>query len=254
MGGEGSVDEKLAPQDFVADFLWAARALLQKPSVALVSMAAWTLPTLLFAIARGNKNLLAGVIGIGLSLFALGWLGAERKFFRERREGANVSLRELFASVPSYVGRFLRLGILVGFCAAIVTGVPIVGAAALAAAHEATLANAIIHAAVLTITVVLDLALTFVTSALAFTTPSAREALRIGIRMIRQTWPRSGLYVLCPPLALNLLSAMYPMHLPVVTAVRTAGLVILALVAKGATAAFYLRERPVSTDATVDAH
>ena len=59
--------------------------------------------------------------------------------------------------------------------------------------------------------------------------------------MIRQTWPRSALYVLCPPLALNMLAAMYPTRLPAVVLIRTAALTILALVAKGATARFYLR-------------
>ena len=62
--------------------------------------------------------------------------------------------------------------------------------------------------------------------------------------MIRQTWPRCGLYVLCPPLALNFVNAIYPVHLTSVRLVVTAGLTVIGLLAKGATAAFYLRERP----------
>ncbi len=89
-----------------------------------------------------------------------------------------------------------------------------------------------------------DFALTFVPSALAFTTRSARRALRIGFQMIRQTWPRCGLYVLCPPLALNFVNTIYPMHLTSVRLIVTAGATVLGLLAKGATAAFYLRERP----------
>ena len=103
--------------------------------------------------------------------------------------------------------------------------------------------------AVVTIMAALDLALTFVTYALVFTTRSARQALRIGLAMIRQTWPRSGLYLLCPPLALNLLNSIYPTQILVVNVVTTAGLGLLALLAKGAIAALYLRERPVSPDA-----
>jgi hypothetical protein len=98
----------------------------------------------------------------------------------------------------------------------------------------------------------LDLALTFVTSALVFTTRSARQALRIGLAMIRQTWPRSGLYLLCPPLALNMLNSIYPTEILVVNVVTTAGLGLLALLAKGAIAAFYLRERSVSANAVAD--
>jgi hypothetical protein len=105
---------------------------------------------------------------------------------------------------------------------------------------------------ILMIMVPLDLALTFVTSALVFTTRSARQALRIGLAMIRQTWPRSGLYLLCPPLALNMLNSIYPTEILVVNVVTTAGLGLLALLTKGAIAAFYLRERSVSANAVAD--
>jgi hypothetical protein len=100
------------------------------------------------------------------------------------------------------------------------------------------------HLAIALFVTAMDFVLTFVPSALAFTTRSVRRALRIGFQTIRQTWPRSGLYVLCPPLALNFVNAIYPMHLTSVRLVVTAGLTVIALVAKGATAAFYLRERP----------
>ena len=70
--------------------------------------------------------------------------------------------------------------------------------------------------------------------------------------MIRQTWPRSGLYVLCPPMALNMLNAIYPTQIRAVSIAATAGLALLGLLAKGATAAFYLREHPVSPDAISD--
>lgn len=161
---------------------------------------------------------------------------------RLRRDGKNVALRELLASVPLFIGRFPRIGVQVLFP---MMAVIIVVSTGLVTAGKAAFAKATIHIAVITIMVAVDFALTFVTPALVFTTQSAREALRLRIRMIRQTWPRSGLYVLCPPLALNMLNAMYPTRLPVVIMARTAGLAVLALVAKGATAAFYLLERAV---------
>src|SRR6266436_2100774 len=52
----------------------------------------------------------------------------------------------------------------------------------------------------------MDFALTFVTPALAYTTRSAARGRGIGFAMIRQTWPRCAFYVLCPPLAVNILS------------------------------------------------
>ena len=242
------MDEKLAPHDFVADFVWAARTVLHKPSVALVSIAGWCLPPLFFMAAVRNRNPIVGLIAVGLSLFTLGWLGAERRFFRDRRACKSVSLRDLFASVPSFIGRFLRLSVLVGIAVFPITAVAIVISAELATNGKPHVGMTVTHIAVLTTMVAVDFALTFVTSALVFTTSSARGALRIGIRMIRQTWPRSGLYVLCPPLALNMLNAAYPTHLPVVIVLTTAALAVLALLAKGATATFYLREHPVSSD------
>src|SRR3989442_10207954 len=60
------------------------------------------------------------------------------------------------------------------------------------------------------VAIAMDFALTFVTPALAFTTRSAWRALGIGLAMIRQTWPRSALYVLCPPLALSVMNYIFP--------------------------------------------
>ncbi len=86
-------------------------------------------------------------------------------------------------------------------------------------------------------------ALTFVTPALAFTTRSAWRALGIGLAMIRQTWPRSALYVLCPPLALSVMNYIFPSGGVVFHFILTAVLTLVGLVAKGAIAVFYLRER-----------
>ena len=49
-----------------------------------------------------------------------------------------------------------------------------------------------------------------------------------------------------------MLNAIYPTDILVVTVVTTAGLGLLALLAKGAIAAFYLRERPVPAAAAAD--
>jgi hypothetical protein len=88
-----------------------------------------------------------------------------------------------------------------------------------------------------------DFLLTFVTPALAYSTRSVPSALSIGLTLIRQTWPRSALYVLCPPLALNALNYMFPVGGVIVHSIVTAAVVLTGLLAKGAIAAFYLRER-----------
>jgi len=91
--------------------------------------------------------------------------------------------------------------------------------------------------------IVTDFSLTFVTPALAYTTRSAVRAVRIGFAMIGQTWPRSALYVLCPPLALNLLNYVFPFGGLVLQLTTTFVVTLVGLLAKGAIAAFYLRER-----------
>lgn len=248
MAGEASLDEKLAPGDFVTDFRWASRAVFDQPGVALVSIALWVLPVLLSRTAFQDSYPVVAIVGLLLlSAFMLGWFGVERVFFLRRREGERVALSELLASVPFFIGRFLRLGLLVGIVVMpLIFGLGYLVGHYEAATHVGATARRI---GLLTIMVPLDLALTFVTSALVFTTRSARQALRIGLAMIRQTWPRSGLYLLCPPLALNMLNGIYPTQILVVNVVTTAGLGLLALLAKGATAAFYLRERSGSADA-----
>jgi len=248
MAGEESVDEKLAPREFVADFVWAVRAVFEQPSVALVSIAVWVLPLLLIRTSGEDPYSPGVALGAVLTfLFMLGWVGVERLFFLRRHEGKTVALRELLGSVPSFIGRFLRLGLLSGL---MVTPLFLVAHYLERRFGAGATAKHLIE--MVGIMVPLDLALTFVTSALVFTTPSVTEAFRIGLAMIRRTWPRSGLYLLCPPLALNMLNAIYPTQGLWVSVVTTAGLGLLALLAKGAIAAFYLREHPVASDA-VDA-
>jgi len=87
-----------------------------------------------------------------------------------------------------------------------------------------------------------------VTPALAYTTRSVVRAWDIGLAMIRQTWPRSALYVLCPPLALSLLNYIFPVGGRALQLMLTSVVTLLGLLAKGAIATFYLRERGSYSD------
>jgi hypothetical protein len=236
-----SLDDKLAPKDFVTDLVWAARAVLAQPSVALVSIAVWCLPPELAAHLRPDHPVLSLITLLLVLVFMFGWFGAERMFFLLQRDGKKVTSRDLVAATPFFASRYVSLGVLV--C---IVAVPLTMAAGSIAGRVAGTSGHLRAAptiVVVPLIVAIDLALTFVTSALAFTTRSAYEAVRIGLSMIRQTWPRSGLYVLCPPLALNMFNYMHPTHTRMLTVASTAALAVLALLAKGATAAFYLRER-----------
>jgi hypothetical protein len=238
---ERRLDEKLAPQGFVDDFVWAARALIAQRSVALVSVGCW-----IFPLFMRPRSLLLGLAWLAILPMYFGWLGSERLFFLRRLEGNKVSLPELLSSAPSYIGRFLRLGFLVS-----IVFVPVWTVLSFLLLHFAPAGSPHFVAKgtqliSIPLMVALDVVLTFAPAALVFTTRSARDALSDGWAMVRATWPRSALYVLCPPLALNMVNAMYSTQLPAVQFVTMPALALLALVAKGATVAFYLRERPVT--------
>jgi hypothetical protein len=242
---ERPLDEKLAPQTFVDDFVWAARALIAQPSVALVSVAFWALPLVRTWASRTSPSALFKLAGLAILPLYLGWFGAERVFFLRRLEGKKVSLPDLLESTRSFIGRFLRLGLWVGAAVMpvwVVLFLLLKHFAPAASTPSGTTATRLLG--IVTI-VVVDVVLTFVPAALVFTTESVREALRIGWAMVRETWPRSALYVVCPPLALNMVNAMYPVHLRAVQFVTLPALALLGLLAKGATVAFYLRERPL---------
>ncbi len=92
----------------------------------------------------------------------------------------------------------------------------------------------------------MDFALTFVVPELALATTSVSTAWREGLRLIQQTWPRCGWYVLTPGLTLVALAqGLRPTaDSPLLTVATTAVAATLALWFKSAIVAFYLRERP----------
>src|SRR6266404_4748898 len=238
--------------EFWTDLASAAQALRRQPSVPLVSLAIMLLPGALVSALVSTSlrhsvalSWAASVIDFASAIFLLGWYGAERVFFLRHLEGKPVTLRHLLELVKPFMGRFFAVGLLFG----IVMLIPmrVVAAFGLHRSHGAPL-SASFWVSFGVVLVIMDFALTFVTPALAYTTRSAVRALRIGLEMIRQTWPRCALYVLCPPLALNILHVLHPVsHLGMQLAL-SAALAFVGLVAKGAIAAFYLRERGSYSD------
>jgi len=231
---------------FVADVASAAKALLSQPSVPLVSLAVWLLPSVIIASTVPGHRSVGPVLAIMLAttVFQLGWYGAERVFFQRKLEGQPVALRHLVGLVRPFIGRFFVLGL--PFAIMLI----VVFFGGLLSGHRPRDIRTSVWFSVsmVVFSVAMDFALTFVTPALAYTTRSALRALGIGLAMIRQTWPRSGLYVLCPPLALNLLHLIYPVSSPTVGLAISCVLVVLSLLAKGTIAAFYLRERGTYSD------
>jgi hypothetical protein len=180
-----------------------------------------------------------------LILFVPGWFGAERVFFQRHFEHKPVRLSELVRLVRPFYGRFMALGVPL----ALVVLTFVFGLGSLIGrenfhrpqtVYDIPLAFTLPLA---TFAFIVDFLLTFIPPALAYTTRSVTNAVQIGLGMIRDTWPRSALYLLCPPLALNLLHNVFPAHGVFTRMGITCVTVLVGLVAKGAIAAFYLRER-----------
>lgn len=235
-----------------ADLAWAARQLLAQPSVLLVSIASMSASDVMQVIVSlyGDPKALPlavrallGCLAFVPLCFAMGWYGAERIFFQRRLEARPVTVRHLLGLVKPFCGRFLSLLLLVGLPFTLL-GAPVLAMVVSIFGpftHES--GPTALYLVVGAMVVVVDFRLTFVTPALAYSTRSARRAWAIGGEVIRETWPRCLLYVLCPPLALTIGAQLTPSENHWANLGAILVLVPIGLVAKGAIAAFYLRTR-----------
>ena len=240
MGGPFPPESTPSWVGFGADLASAARALVNQPSVPLVSLA---VTLLVGALPTGRQFFfITDAVNVAVFLFLLGWYGAERVFFQRHLQGRPVLLPHFLRLVKPFLGRFLMLVFWCGItCMAVFFSLArVMGIDFNDSGAPVPLSLVVGMAAVV---VAMDFALTFVTPALAYTTRSAWRALGIGFAMIGQTWPRSALYVLCPPLALNLLNYIFPVGGLALQLLLTSVVTLVGLLAKGAIAAFYLRER-----------
>ena len=230
-------ESQLARVGLGADLASAARALLSQPSVPLVSVAGMLL---LGALSTHRELWIGDAVWLALLLFLPGWCGAERVFFQRHLQGRPVLLPHFLRLVKPFLGRFLMLGFWCGItCMAVFFSL----ARVIGIDFQEPGIPLSLQVDMAAVVIAMDFALTFATAALAYTTRSAWHAVGIGVAMIRQTWPRSALYVLCPPLALNLLNCISPVGGRVLQLTITFVVTLAGLLAKGAIAAFYLRER-----------
>lgn len=188
-------------------------------------------------------------LGLASLLVTVGWVGTERICYLGAFRGKQIRVRELWRLTRAFLGRYLVLGMVM----AIPVFVLVIGVALTDALTEwpsERLVGGFLVALYVVIAFV-DLALTFVTPALAFSTRRVRQALGIGLRMIRSEWPASAWYVLVPPLAAVLIAQILTRtsDVPVGMLLLTSAFAtLLNLWFKGATAAFYLRRHDVGDD------
>ena len=176
-----------------------------------------------------------------LLIFQLGLAGAARVWYVRRQRNEHVPFSEIWALSWRFFGRFLVLAIYVGLIA-----LPFVVGAAVAAQ---TTNNHLPYLLMgITVAVLFDIALTFVTPWLALFQPRPGHALREGWRILRASWPRSLPYALVPPLAFQVLAQAFRSHVNhwVLAAFALVG-PPLTLAFSGATVLFLLRRYPEPT-------
>jgi hypothetical protein len=216
--------------DFGADLRQALFVWSRQPLLPITSVLFWTAPV----TGYGND---AMTIAVGVVAFlAVGWPGTEREWYRRAFAGAGLRLSEIVPTTWRYFGPFLRLGLL---------GSPLVILFIVLSLWSES-SPVVAGAVTLAIVFVIDVALTFVTPALTFTTSSARSALSIGLAMLRGHWPAAAPYALTPALAviLGTQTLLQPVVGPVGAFIASALAGLLSLALKGATVAFYLRRLP----------
>jgi hypothetical protein len=230
---ERLVTQRLVSREdrFRDDVAAALRAWTRSPSLPVVSILIWAGPVLLPSTGA------MAVSGLLLLLITAGWAGTERVWYAQCFQGIRLSPADIASYTWGYVWRYVRLGFLLLLPFGIAIAVT---------SHASNLTRVL----VITIPVILiDFGLTFVTPALALSTYRVREALPVGIRMIRAEWPRSAWYVFLPPLAIFAAAhatRAFVGPVPVFAASAVAALV--ASICRGATVAFYLRHGPVPDD------
>lgn len=203
----------------------------------------------IFVISTGFRSGWAALLSFLVLLFMAGWVGTERMFYLRGFRGKPMAVGEALRFTRAYIGRYMWLGIvtMLPLIAIYIVIAAVSDAPPFGDAGGTQWAPLVINMVAL---IIWDVALTFVTPALAFTTPVVGKAWGIGIKMLRDGWPGTAWYALLPPLAFVALSYTRPPESATepIWMVATVASMFLNLLAKGATAAFYLRHSEVGDD------
>jgi hypothetical protein len=226
------------------DLAQSAAALRTQPLLLIITLGLGLAPVLLVGPL--------GILNLPVVIFEAGFVGTQRIWFLRAVRGKQLRNDEIWPLTRAFIGRMVVLGLVTGILASVVIlPVLLLNAARLYQGGETlpTFPPSFLLAAVI-VTLVVDVALTFVVPALSFTTKSVREAFRIGFRMIGETWPGSALYVLTPGILASSLGVALPPSVMGRGGLLVVGALgaVLGLLFKGAIAALYLRLRPETGD------
>ena len=214
------------------------------------------LPVLTLAVAgvgllgsTGIPSLAA--LGSVLGLLLVGWPGVERLWYLRLWTGRSLTPGEAVAATLRCFGRFFVLGLVV-FAAFGVLGLPaIIGflrTVEFASDGTPTFPDRLpVWVAVYSL--LLGLAgyvlLTFVTPAIVYSSKRVRDAIPIGLRLLRVSWPRTAAYALVPALLTSIPWLSFSLQ-DFQTANPVGALfgALVLLLGRGAVAAYYLRTVP----------
>jgi hypothetical protein len=211
---------------FAEDLAVSLGAWSKAPALPAITIALWVvfdIPDLV-----GPSGVL---ISLPAALLLAGWAGTQRIWYLRLFRGKQLERDELWPFTWAFLGRYVALGFLAGIPFALVV-IPVT------LAVEGQLARAITS---LPFVFVADFVLTFVTPALAFSTRQVSEALRIGWRTLWDGWPATAPYAVAAPLVLIGLGQLLSRTLGAGGFAASLVGLLLALLFKGATAAYYVR-------------
>lgn len=199
-------------------------------------------------VAAGSSQWAGGPLALLVAGVFFAWVGSERLWYLRVLTGRTLSVRSALRASLTYWGRFMALMLWVS-----VLTIPLYAPALVYGGFfdqqrlEGKTSLPLWASAYLGVgTLITDFLLTFVTPALVYNTRRARSALRIGLRLLRRTWRHAFLYVLFPPLAVLLLTRFSSGPIGWGGAALYVASSLVNLVAKGATAAYYLRVMPIT--------
>jgi hypothetical protein len=223
-------------RDFVQDLRWSVRAWKVDPRLPVAAFVVAAVEIACFAIKPSRDpsqhvaSNIAAVAGALVVVWLIGFRGVERVWYDRIGVGWSFSWSEIRKCNADLRSRFFRLGVLV----LVPVGLLLTPVDHASAGVRYGVAGAIWF--------LVDVLLTFVTVQLALVTSSVWEAIVAGLDVLRRTWPSCALYVLVPPLGLQLLfetGAGFGM----VSRIAAEIVVIpIALACRGATVRYYDRE------------
>jgi len=241
---------------YKADLKWSANALRRDPLLAVITIA--TFVALEFTFRMGHRpNGWLIFFAFAAELYLAGFVGLQRVWFLRKLRNVSFSAREYWTMPWRFFGQFFRLSVLISiisipvFIPLIVTTLPPPGTRSTDTTPFPTSVRILLFAW----SFLGDVLLTFVIPALSLNVRSARDAIRLGWRTMKRTWPVNAWYLFTPGLTLFALSALLPQSVIPIGLALAIGVVsgLLGLWFKGAVVAFYVRSvPPASIDGSLD--